>query len=329
MTDPCQNLLSIDFSNDEDLKNILLRDKHTRIEGLCTEMFFYEQILKNNFRETSSGWWFGLKNNTYTVTKIASSLLNLKNIDFELLELFSKVNTAVFIIVFSESDKDFFYLKYQHGKKESILKEWEIGKKRYPKNNQQASIPPEEQRNPHRLNQAIQFLQEQNAIKKCAIERMFANCWLGNAFFWDIDFIIKYKNQLIAFEVKQKFPTAKGTWGLNTGLKNLFNFLNTLAINVIHVILVKPVNNASIPALDLYMSEKYRKDAKWIATSFKNLQLDKAKSRAPNYTSIHSNASLSYYHLNDSDFVCIKKVASDENLILSFLESTVISNVSQ
>ena len=38
--DPCTCLGDIDFNNESELSKILKRDKHTRIEGICTENVF-------------------------------------------------------------------------------------------------------------------------------------------------------------------------------------------------------------------------------------------------------------------------------------------------
>jgi len=45
--DPCSRINEIDFNNSDDLKKILTRDKHTRIEGIATEAVF---ILDKNIR---------------------------------------------------------------------------------------------------------------------------------------------------------------------------------------------------------------------------------------------------------------------------------------
>ena len=84
-------------------------------------------------------------------------------------------------------------------------------------------IPKISERNARRLKQAISLLQSYDALKDAALERVFANCFLTGAY-WDIDTFVLHEGKILAFEVKQKFPTAKGTFGLNTGLVNLFSF---------------------------------------------------------------------------------------------------------
>jgi hypothetical protein len=323
MQDPCTIIHEINFNNEEDLKKVLVRDKHTRIEGLFTEVFFFEEILKNNFQEVSTGWWFCLKNQQYYLSKLILSVNDLTAVDLELLEHFSSRNHNVFIVEFCEAEKNFYYGKFEKGTGEKIKQQWNTIKRLYSKNKKNSSIPLENERNPSRLKQAMEYLNKHGVLKKCAIERLFANCWLADALYWDIDFFIKYKNKFIAFEVKQKFPTAKGTWGLNVGLAKLFQYLNTVEIEIIHVILKKPVNDNKIPAIDLYMVEKYKKNAKWIATKFSDSFLNGIPSVAPSYTSIFGSAPLSYYNLSQELFTVIKEVASDTNNILDFLERVI------
>jgi hypothetical protein len=323
MTDPCENIGEIDFDNEDHLRKILLRDKHTRIEGLFTEVFFYEEILSETFTDYTTGWWFTVKEGTYRITKLCFSVQELSELDIELLEWFSNVNSNVFIVEFSEKQKSFFYGKYQNGLKTDFKTKWSGIRKIYPRNSNQAALPRESERNESRSNQAINYLKQRHLLKKYAVERMFANCWLGNAYYWDIDYLVKFRGRFIAFEVKQKFPTAKNTWGLNTGLVKLFTYLDSIGILVIHFILKKPVNDASIPAIDLYMKEQYRKDAKWIATRFPEASIQRAGTLAPSYTSIHGNASLSYYHLQQNDFLMIKKVGASDNKLTDFLLSKI------
>lgn len=323
MEDPCTIIDKINFNDTEDLKKILIRDKHTRIEGLFTEVFFFEEILKNNFQEISSGWWFCLKNQRYYISKLTLSVNDLTGVDLELLEHFSCRSNNVFIVEFCEAEKKFYYGKFEKGASSKIKWQWNNIKQLYPKNKKRSSIPSENERDVGRLKQAMEYLNKHGILKKCAIERLFANCWLADAFYWDIDFFVKHKNKFIAFEVKQKFPTAKGTWGLNVGLVRLFKYLNTINIDVIHVILKKPVNDNKIPAIDLYTKEKYKKNAKWIATKFSDSFSNGKPSIAPSYTSIYGSAPLSYYNLPQELFTTIKEVSADTNNILDFLHKEI------
>ena len=318
MIDPCTIIDSLNFNKEEDLIHILSRDKHTRIEGLFTEYFFHNEIIKDNFSDVSSGWWFSLKKGQYYISKILTSFDTLIDFDVELFNFFVEKNHAVFLIVFEEHEKKFYYIHYKSEYSLDLTNVFNELKKEYPKNQITACIPNENERNAQRIDQAIDYLKKNDILKKCSIERLFANCWLANGYFWDIDYIVKYNSKYIAFEVKQKFPTAANTWGLNVGLANLFSYLNSIDIEVVHVILVKPIKDDTIPAIDLYTKEEYKKDAKWIATEFDKIFLSN-KSIAPAYTSIYGNSKLSYYNMKQELFTMIKEVNSNQNNIITFL----------
>ncbi|HEV8285119.1 MAG TPA: hypothetical protein VGQ09_12465 [Chitinophagaceae bacterium] len=320
MKDPCNEIDDLNFDSKSDLKKLLFRDKHTRIEGLFTEHFFFEQIIKGQFQEISSSWWFSMKDGSYHIIKLIVSINALTSFDIELLGHFAASNSNTFIIAFNEDEKKFYYLRFKKEYKNFLVDNFDRLKKLYPKNKIKAHRLPDNERSFGRINQAIDYLESVGALKKCAIERMFANCWLPDGFFWDIDFIVKHKTRFIAFEVKQKFPTRKGTWGLNIGLSKLFIYLNSIGIEVVHVILTKPLKDKTIPAIDLYTKDEYKRNAKWIATKVKSAFTDLNLSVAPQYTSIYGNSSLSFYHLQPEIFSEIKKVNSSTNTILSFLE---------
>jgi hypothetical protein len=131
---------------------------------------------------------------------------------------------------------------------------------------------------------------------------MFANCWIGNTYFWDIDCFAFHGDQLVAFEVKQKYPSKAGTFGLNTGLVNLFKMLSAIKIRVVHVVLTKPSNDINVPALDLITEPEHRERAFWLAATVNPLLLGGITGVAPAYTSIHGTDRLKYHHLEPSHF---------------------------
>ena len=321
MQDPCNNIESLDFYSDESFEKIILRDKHTRVEGMFTEYFFYEEILKDVFSDVSSSWWFRQRSGAYNIAKIIYEEDDLSSFDVKILNYLSNQKINVFIIIFNKKEKKFYYIKYKEEYSNKLSEALCEFKKEYPKNPKNAAIPKKNERNEKRILQAIGYLKSVGVLKNCAIERLFANCWLAEGAFWDIDFFVEYKGKLIAFEVKQKYPTKAGTFGINVGLANLFVYLNNIGMEVIHVILVKPVNDISIPAIDLYTKPQFKKDAKWIATRFTRDMLRNRKSTAPSYTSIFGTSRLDYYHMKPEIFTTIKEINSKDNRILSFLDN--------
>lgn len=116
--------------------------------------------------------------------------------------------------------------------------------------------------------------------------------------------------------MKQKYPTKKGTFGLNTGLCNLFEFLTNLGIRVIHVILTKPVSDATIPATDFYTNEKYQNKSMWIGTEFTDEILSTDTSIAPSETSIFTSTKLSYFNIMPQNFSKLKFFGENKEGVL-------------
>jgi hypothetical protein len=309
---------ALKFENESDYITILKRDKHTRLEGLCTEYLFIDEIIKNKFENFSSGYWFSLKNNLFNITKVLTNIDDFKELDYKILNFFLKNNVSTWVVYFNESLKLFEYIKYTNEIQNNI--DFSKGLS-YPKSKKIPFLPKITERNIARQEQAIEFLANRNALKKVALERAFANFWLGSGSFWDIDCFTFYKEKLIAFEVKQKYPTAKGTFGLNTGVANLFGFLSSLKIEVIHIILTKPINDEQIHAIDFYTKNEYIAKSNWIATKFSNEILSNNTSTAPNKTSIFGNYQLKYYHIQPNKFHFLKKLYSEPNLLIEFIDS--------
>ncbi|MFQ5824174.1 MAG: hypothetical protein ACE5JB_08985 [bacterium] len=134
---------------------ILFRDKHTRIEGLCTENLFLNELIKNTFNDFSIGWWFRLKNNSYKIIKFLSSIAEIKDVDIFILDYFKGKGVNTFIVSFDDSEKDFFYLNYSQIQSNRFLNDWDKFKIRFPKSKNFPPIPKEAERNKYRLEQAI------------------------------------------------------------------------------------------------------------------------------------------------------------------------------
>jgi hypothetical protein len=314
--DPCKSLASLDFKNPEDLKKILRRDKHTRIEGICTEALFIRDLLAPSFPDYSSSWWFVSKGNRFHILKLVSEIENLSALEFALLSFFRAKQSPAFLITFNEKAKSFFYIKFDSDSIQHLRERWRTHKKIIAPRKPSAPMPSPSERQPHRLDRAMNLMEASGLLKHAAIERLFANCWLASGRYWDIDAFAQYRDQFLAFEVKQKYPTASGTFGLNLGLTKLLSFLSDLGVNVIHVILTKPVSNRAVSAVDLYTEEKYKGLSLWIAAIFNRNMLSAAFSNAPARTSIYGAQALKYYDISPNHFHKLKLLGTGSSSAL-------------
>ena len=321
--DPCCHFKKYDLHSDDDLKEILFRDKHARIEGICTEVFFEEELLTKAGIDYSKNWWIVKHENKIIVIKFLVNINDINQLDISILDYFKKTKGfEPYILTFNETVKTFYYKEFDDEKNiESLKNLFEKNKKEYPVKDKFPQIPEKGSRNIKRFNHAISFLQEKNLLKSSALERIFANCYLKSSYLWDIDAFAFIDDMLHAFEVKQKYPTADGYFGLNTGLTNLFNemIINNILVN--HIILTKPVWDQSFPALIQYTNKKYSDSAIWIGTRFKkDTANEKQSGLAPDSTSIYTSSKLKYFKIEIDKFYKIKAVnENNDNSIMDFI----------
>jgi hypothetical protein len=304
----------LDFNRPEDCHQILLLDKHTRIEGLCSEAVFMEDVVEGNFSPVTNEFWFSRNRENgynaapkYDIRKIITSYeKGLNELDYRILDGFAreKLGLRVSVVHFDSSTKKVREFRHYSGQ-------------RHKHPDQQGDllafhgdmeIPSIEDRNPVRIHKAADFLEERKLLKDAAIKRLVANCYLpGGA--WDIDaFTITAAGQVVAMEVKQKYPTAAKTFGINKGQKGLFDFLTGLGMPVIHIILQKPVSDASVHAIDLLTFPEYRQKTRWLYTRLVPEKLRKAVEAAPASTSINGQHPVEYEHISLSQFSLLKKL---------------------
>jgi hypothetical protein len=315
--DPCSELEGLDLNDRRHLAKILTRDKHTRIEGLCTEALFVNDLLVGSFPHSSSGWWFIKKDEGYRVLKLQHEVDALSELDLQGLSFFVSKGLPTFVVSFDEQARSFLYLPFRSDSLQNFVERWSREKKVYPKKKEHAPLPDSSRRDPARLQQAIDLLESFGLLRKSAIERLFANCYIGTSAYWDLDALVSFNSEIVAFEVKQKFPSARGTFGLNSGLCKLFSFLRGLGVRVYHIILTKPIHDESIPALDFYAQEKLRNLSLWIGMQYDESILDAKSSRAPAKTSIFTSDPLRYYHIEPERFHYLKELGVPAMNVLS------------
>jgi len=326
--DPCTCLGEIDFDNENELSKILKRDKHTRIEGICTENVFYKELVSKSYKKTTSSIWFNRKNNTYNCIKVVDNIQNITDVDKYILSYFYKKNINTFVVVFNYIEKCFYYVKISQGIiNGDFIEYFRVNKKVYPLKLSPPPIPMGKHRNESRLNLSIEYLKSFNMLKQSAIERVFANCYLSTGWYWDIDSFVIEKDKIIGFEVKQKFPTNNGTFGLNLGLSKLFHFLLENGIEIYHIILTKPVWDISYPAIEMYTKENLKENSLWIGSKFSNELLSNNYSSAPSYTSIFTSARLKYFELQPSSFYKLKTFSESREIVLRDLVNNKLNKL--
>jgi hypothetical protein len=124
-------------------------------------------------------------------------------------------------------------------------------------------------------------------------------------------------DNIIGFEVKQKYPTPQGRFGINEGLVNLFEMHEQHGIPVWHIILTKPVWDKDFSAVTLLNDSKYNRLSLWIGARIHTASLKNSeKKKSPHYTGLYKDSSRSFRQIKCTDFFHIKNFhdVNDANL---------------
>lgn len=295
MPDSCS---SVDFNNVNTLRAILTNDKHTRIEGLCSEYLFMEDIGRS-LDPIVSDYWISMNDYQYHLTKfVPDTKIRPSNNDFLIFAYFHAMNISVRIVYFDESKRTFFETFYKKDKckkfTDPIVCEF----------NQLTELKGklcEEER----FNKALDFLLSRQTIKSVALKRIFANHIMSECS-WDLDgFHITKDKQILLFEVKHKYPAGNHTFGINVGQAKMLKHLTDHNIKVIHTILLKPMDTERISAIDLVTDPCY-KPVRWIHTLFDYKALTLVEKVAPSKTQFRGTKTIRYYEIKESLFKDLK-----------------------
>lgn len=315
--DPCEHISELNLDLEADCIDILLRDKHGRLEGICAEILFERELIAPAFADYSTGWWVARQNGAYRIAHMTERGHKVSILDTEIYSLFLSNNVSVVRLEFDSEERIL--------RRHTISKDVEAGSIAIsnPRTQQTAENPlrmakPTE-RDPARSEKAIKFLKSANAIRTSAISRLIANCFVHSSYLWDVDAIVRHDDKLIAFETKQKFPSRKGKFGINVGLSGVFSFLERCGLRVIHVVLTKPIWETDVSAIDLISDPIYAGKSIWIATESNNIGRSGNQTDAPARTSINGEHSLVTNDIEITDFHQISVQGNPSTGLLEYL----------
>ena len=293
----------LDFSCRKTQVDILRRDKITRLEGLCAEHGFRTLLIQPNFADeaVTQDWWFYRHKNGYGAIKLLFNR-KLSLLDLRLFDLFKSAGIRVTFLYFARKSQDFWHTT------PSRLQGSELKKICFRK----LASPPinvaVKHEDPQRQEKCIAFLEKRDLLLHSAVQRYAANVLIKKKALWDIDAFVLHENRLIAFEVKQKFPSQASCFGINVGLVHLFSWLESLGVGVYHIILTKPVWKERFSAVEMLEDKNFWPNSLWLGCRPTQLQLQKQVQRiAPSRTSIHRQRPLAYL---DLPIPCLKVLGS-------------------
>jgi len=302
-----KGISGLDFDDLEQCRNVLLWDSHNRVEGLCSEVAFMEDIVHDSIKNITGDFWFYHgKDKRYIIIKMLTSPDRpLSSLDYTLLDKFasSKQVEKVGIAYFVPEKNQFKAFGHSIGKRhDSFNDEDKIWN--FPGTGE---MPDEKFRARERIINAGDFLRAKGILREAAIKRIFANCVIGQTSLWDIDAFIESGSTPIALEIKHKYPAQDQTFGVNIGQAALFRFLIRLNIPVFHFILKKPMEYADLPAVDLLTDPRHIEKSEWLYKRIYLQDLSVPTKRSRNYTSYSGENEQEYYPVPAARFKVFKK----------------------
>lgn len=276
------------FDDDKNAVKQLLKDKHTLLEGYITEHLFYNQFLKNNTIPSTDGWWTTEYKNNKLFFIVKEELCPL---DEEIINLISPQHECWH--VYLQQDK--FIFKNNNIKlfEEDFVSKYELFKIRNP------MTASKETRNFNRQKQSINFFRENKILRKIAIERKFANNFLTVYFrgMINIDMFTKKNEQINVIEIKYKYESKDGYFGVNTGQMKMFEFFMRLNFNVHHFVLYNFTRDMTLSIFGfLRLNSEPPNIKEWY---FKKLNVEEVYNEgiAPEMTSVSGNFRQTYFKI--------------------------------
>jgi hypothetical protein len=260
-----------------------------------------------------------------TAIKFSHDPVSLSATDFQVAERFESKKIFDKVVLVCPDENGFAWMHFSDVDKNNIIESWNrrrpLAKKRANKtkdlNEQDAK----------RTALAIEQLKALGFYDHVLIERTFASNYLSK-YAWDIDAYAIVDDNMIGFEVKQKYPTPQGKFGINEGLVNLFEMHEQHGIPVWHIILTKPVWDKDFSAVTLLKDPKYNRLSLWIGSRIQIASLKKSeKKKSPNYTGLYKDSSRSFRQINGTDFFHIKNFHDVNDACLKVLLDEKCSRV--
>lgn len=273
------------FDNEKVAIKQLMNDKYALLEGYVTEQLFFNQFLKNNSVPHSDSWWVTSHENNMLLFVVKE---HLNPLDIEIMSKFKHPNQCWQVYLKGEE------FVFTNGEKivdeQSFVTELKLSKIRNP------LIASDNTRDVKRQNRAIQFFKENNIIKEIAVERRFANNFLTVYFktMINVDFFTKKNNQYNVIEVKYKYESKDGYFGINTGQMHMFNSFIELGFSVYHFILYNYTKNKNLSIFGFLDLPSQNKNWHYIKI---NDEITSGVGIAPEMTSVSGRFKQSYYKI--------------------------------
>ena len=215
------------FRNNELAKDYLIQNRKSEaISSYLTEYYFERRYLQNiNYTQ---GWYLDCQDEGLNFY-VQKQVLNETDISFA-----NQPNILMWQVYFDADDE--IILK-RYGTNVAIRVEDYVQNnhlvERHRRPLEHEDVEEQERRNEY-CNRLIADGKIIDVANKVYIENAFLNKYFGIS---DIDFIVKNDLGYIALEVKYKYPSRNGCYGINVGPFSVFNRMEQYGIRVFNIIL--------------------------------------------------------------------------------------------
>jgi hypothetical protein len=278
--------------NMQDVLDALKVDGHGRLEGAYFEAFTISALLRPTFgEEISTGWWFA--------SGSSNRLLLFKLLHSEPTAL----DTAFLNIILDDPNITPYLVRYElrspgisfrareatrgmresYGDAEALVSRLAATEaRRSVIKNPPANADPGRQIESRlaRVTEAVSGLGTLY-VKQLLVERMFVNQILNKyyRYIYDLDAVVGYKDRIVGFELKRKYPEPATEFGINQGLVTFF--LQVIrVIDVYHVILNSACWNKATSPLDMFSNAQVEQNTVWIGAQLTRRLLTNSVGRA-------------------------------------------------
>ena len=224
------------FDNDQIAVEQVLRDKNTILEGYVTEYLFQHQFLADRSDTVTQGWWCA-KSKSLQIFFVVKQEINAIDVEF------AGHLTASYDVwqarLSSDGKWEFVSIPMTGMVPRTLTEDQFVAAYALP-TFRSSLLATNYVRNIDRQQKCVAFFRNNGILRKVATERYFADDFLFRHFpsAVNVDFVTKNKDgQLCVLEVKFKYETRAGKFGVDSGQYHMLTELHKLGLQIHHIIL--------------------------------------------------------------------------------------------
>lgn len=331
--------MRLNFADNTQLKQFLMRDKHKLLEGLVVEELFISDIVEPIWEEWFSKGWWAIKDprrrSNYLFFHVSDYFPNSsdKRVYSELL----KRRIPIVHVKFQENY--LYFLEITEQNISSIRKQEYLNEEKFKSQynckikQREIFIAKAESRDSVLQKRAISFFEKNQKLKDTTIQRYFANYFLYcyfTKYIVNIDAFITFPvGGLNLVEIKFKYPFNRhGSlyYGINDDQSILLKWALNSNIKVLHYIAKNPSYSKELDVFDILTTPGLEKEFFWESHELIKDDLNHNNLTAPKETNMEGNKTQQFKPILASSFKRNSQVASTAPWDFSGITKRTCSN---